>query len=74
MWIQSKGDATIPQLAGVVDDFIAKAKQRPELSRVTSTFNASSQQLLVNVDRDRAETLGVPIEEVYSAMQTMFGS
>ncbi|WP_158935781.1 efflux RND transporter permease subunit [Burkholderia sp. S171] len=74
MWIQSKGDATIPQLAAVVNDFIAKAKQRPELSRVTSTFNASSQQLLVNVDRDRAETLGVPIEEVYSAMQTMFGS
>src|SRR5580698_7111175 len=74
MWIQSKGDATIPQLAGVVDDFIAKAKQRPELARVTSTFNASSQQLLVDVDRDRAETLGVPIEDVYSSMQTMFGS
>jgi multidrug efflux pump len=74
MWIQSKGDATIPQLAGVVNDFIAKAKTRPELARVTSTFNASSQQLLVDVDRDKAETLGVPIEEVYSAMQTMFGS
>ena len=74
MWIQSKGDATIPQLAGVVNDFLAKAKQRPELARVTSTFNASSQQLLVDVDRDKAETLGVPIEEVYSAMQTMFGS
>src|SRR6266702_1231801 len=74
MWIQSKGDATIPQLAGVVNDFLAKAKKRPELARVTSTFNASSQQLLVNVDRDKAETLGVPIEEVYSAMQTMFGS
>jgi multidrug efflux pump len=74
MWIQSKGDATTSQLAGVVDDFMAKAKQRPELARVTSTFNASSQQLLVDVDRDRAETLGVPIEDVYSAMQTMFGS
>jgi multidrug efflux pump len=74
MWIQSKGDATISQLAGVVDDFMAKAKQRPELARVTSTFNASSQQLLVDVDRDRAETLGVPIEDVYSSMQTMFGS
>lgn len=74
MWIQSKGDASIPQLAGVVDDFMAKAKQRPELARVTSTFNASSQQLLVSVDRDKAETLGVPVEEVYSAMQTMFGS
>ena len=74
MWIQSKGDATIPQLAGVVNQFLAKAKERPELARVTSTFNAASQQLMVNVDRDKAETLGVPIEEVYSAMQTMFGS
>jgi len=74
MWIQSKGDATIGQFAGVVDDFVAKAKARPELTGVTSTFNASSQQMLANVDRDKAETLGVPVEDVYSAMQTMFGS
>jgi multidrug efflux pump len=74
MWIQSMGDATIEQLAGVLNEFIAKAQQRPEFARVTSTFNASSQQLLADVDRDKSETLGVPIEEVYSAMQTMFGS
>ncbi|MEX3977334.1 efflux RND transporter permease subunit, partial [Paraburkholderia caribensis] len=72
MWIQSKGDATIAQFAAVVDDFVAKAKQRPELTGVTSTFNANSQQLLVDVDRDKAETLGVPVQDVYSAMQTMF--
>jgi multidrug efflux pump len=74
MWIQSTGDATTSQLASVVDSFVAKAKKRPELARVTSTFDASSQQLLVAVDRDKAATLGVPIDEVYSAMQTMFGS
>ncbi|HEV7834715.1 MAG TPA: multidrug efflux RND transporter permease subunit [Caballeronia sp.] len=74
MWIQSKGDGNTTQLAAVVDDFLAKSKRRPELARVTSTFNADSQQLLVNVDRDKAETLGVPVEEVYSSMQTMFGS
>jgi multidrug efflux pump len=74
MWIQSKGDGTIAQLADVVNNFLEKAKKRPELARVTSTFNASSQQLLANVDRDKSETLGVPVEEVYSAMQTMFGS
>ncbi|MBN3759166.1 multidrug efflux RND transporter permease subunit [Paraburkholderia sp. Tr-20389] len=74
MWIQSKGDATIAQFAAVVNDFVARAKQRPELTGVTNTFNADSQQLLVDVDRDKAETLGVPVEDVYSAMQTMFGS
>ncbi|ANN67036.1 efflux RND transporter permease subunit [Bordetella bronchialis] len=74
VWIQGQGDATTAQLAGVVQQYIGKAQQRPELARVTSTFNASSQQLLVDVDRDKSETLGVPVEEVYSAMQTMFGS
>jgi multidrug efflux pump len=73
-WVQSTGDASITQLAGVVQEFVEKAKQRPELAGVTSTFNASSQQLFVHVDRDKSEVLGVPIEEVYSAMQTMFGS
>lgn len=74
VWVQSKGDASIPQLAAVVQDFVHRAKERPELSGVTSTFNAASQQLLVDVDRDKSETLGVPIQDVYSAMQTMFGS
>ncbi|HEX7908109.1 MAG TPA: multidrug efflux RND transporter permease subunit [Paraburkholderia sp.] len=74
MWIQSKGDGTTAQLAQVVQDFVAKAKARPELAGVTTTFNAASQQLRVDVDRDRAATLGVPIDEVYSTMQTMFGS
>lgn len=74
LWIQSKGDKTVQQLSGVVHEFMDLAKKAPELSGVTSTFNASAQQLLVEVDRDKAETLGVPVEEVYSAMQTMFGS
>ncbi|SEC74993.1 multidrug efflux pump [Burkholderia sp. WP9] len=74
VWIQSKGDATVAQLAEVADQFVQKAKQRQELTGVTSTFNASSRQLLVKVDRDKSETLGVPVEDVYSAMQTMFGS
>jgi multidrug efflux pump len=74
VWIQSKGEKTTGQLADVVKQFMAKARQAPELAGVTTTFNALSQQLMVNVDRDRAETLGVPVEDVYNAMQTMFGS
>jgi multidrug efflux pump len=74
MWIQNKGDAGSAQLAAIVREFMAKAKQRPELSGVTSTFNAASQQLQVDVDRTKSETLGVPVQDVYSAMQTMFGS
>ena len=58
MWIQSTGNNTIDQLSAAVDNYIAKAKQRPELSGITSTFNATSQQLLVEVDRTKSESLG----------------
>jgi multidrug efflux pump len=74
LWLQSKGEKTPQQIAVVVKDFLAKAKQAPELAGVTTTFNAASQQLRVDVDRDKAETLGVPVEDVYDALQTMFGS
>jgi multidrug efflux pump len=74
MWIQSTGNNTMDQLSATVEKYIAKAKQRPELSGVTSTFNATSQQLLVEVDRTKSESLGVPVQDVYSTMQTMFGS
>lgn len=74
VWIQSKGDASIDQLAEMVANLVAKAKERPELGAITSTFNVFSRQLMVDVDREKAESLGVPVEDVYSAMQTMFGS
>lgn len=74
VWIQSKGDGSVDQLAEVVGNLVAKAKERPELGAITSTFNVFSRQLMVDVDREKAESLGVPVEDVYSAMQTMFGS
>jgi len=74
VWVQSKGDGGVDQLAEVVGTLIAKAKDRPELGAITSTFNVHSRQLMVDVDREKAESLGVPVEDVYSAMQTMFGS
>jgi multidrug efflux pump len=74
VWIQSKGDKSVQQLGAAAGDYMAKLKAAPEIGRATATFNASSQQLLVDVDRDKAETLGVPVEEVYGTLQTMFGS
>ncbi len=73
-WLQSTGDGTYPQLEERVRAFIAKAHQRPELRGVNSTINTRSRQLLVDLDRERAETQGVAVESVYSALQTMFGS
>jgi len=74
MWIEQKGGGTYGQLADVVERIIAKARTRPELAGVNTTIRANGQQLLAEVDRDRAEVLGVEVQDAYNTLQTMFGS
>jgi multidrug efflux pump len=73
-WIQDTGAGDPSQLDAVVQEFLAKARQRPELTGLASTFRANTQQLRADVDRDKATLLGVPIQDVYSAIQAQFGS
>jgi len=74
IWIEQQGGGDYRQLSDVVERIIAKARKRPELAGVNTTIRANGQQMLAEVDRDKAEVLGVPIQNVYSTMQTMFGS
>jgi len=73
-WVQSEGDAPLQRLEELTREIIAKANARPQLRGVNSTINTRSRQLLVDVDRDKAESLGVPVQDVYSTLQTLFGS
>jgi multidrug efflux pump len=74
MWVQQRGDGDYAQLAEVIQKIVKKAKQHPKLARVSTTINAENRQLLATLDRDKAETLGVPISDVYDSLQTLFGS
>jgi multidrug efflux pump len=74
MWIEQKGSGDYAQLSHVVEQIIAKAKTRRELAGVNTTIRADGQQMLADVDRDKAEVLGVPVQDAYSTLQTMFGS
>ena len=73
-WIQDTAAGDPARLDDITQKFLQEAHARPELSRVTSTFRADTQQLRVNVDRDKATLIGVPVEDVYSAIQAQFGS
>ncbi len=73
-WIQDKGAGDPQRLYDVTQKFLAKAHLRPELSGLNSTFRAASQQLKAKVDRSKAVLLGVPVQDVYSAIQAQFGS
>ncbi|MDN3921312.1 efflux RND transporter permease subunit [Roseateles violae] len=74
LWLQSRGDASLAKLEEVTRAIIAKSRERPELAGVSSTINTHSRQLRVDVDRERAETQGVATADIYSVLQTMFGS
>ncbi|MFO1414455.1 MAG: multidrug efflux RND transporter permease subunit [Burkholderiales bacterium] len=74
IWIEQQGSGTYGQLSDIVDRIIAKAKTRPELAGVNTTIRATGQQMLADVDREKAEVLGVAVQDAYSTLQTMFGS
>lgn len=73
-WVQDTAGGNPGQLGALTREFIAKASKRPELTGLSTTFNASSRQFSAEVDRDKANLLGVPVEDVYSAIQAQFGS
>jgi len=74
MWLQQKGSGDYGQLVATMRKILATAKERPELRGVSATSSASNRQLMVDVDRDKAETLGVPVQDIYNSLQTLFGS
>ncbi|HUL94220.1 MAG TPA: multidrug efflux RND transporter permease subunit [Burkholderiales bacterium] len=73
-YVQNRGTGDPRATDEAVKAFIAKARQRPELLGVSTTFRANSQQLFVDLDRNKAEVLGVHVGDVFQAMQTLFGS
>ena len=73
-WIQDTTTGDPVALDGVMQDFLKKARERPELTGLATTYSASTQQLKAEVDRDKTQLLGIPIQDVYSAIQAQFGS
>jgi HAE1 family hydrophobic/amphiphilic exporter-1/multidrug efflux pump len=56
-----------------INDFIAQANKRKELSRVSTQFNDHVPEIEYVVDRDRARELGIPISDIFGALQTYLG-
>ncbi|CAH2604263.1 Efflux pump membrane transporter BepG [Rhodovastum atsumiense] len=53
---------------------ISAANQDPRLARVFSTFSATTPSYYLEIDRDKAQALGVGISEIFTALQATLGS
>ena len=74
MWVQQRGGGDYAELASNVQKIVARARQNPQLARVSSTVSAANRQLLIDLDREKTESLGVAVSDVYDTLQTLFGS
>src|SRR3954454_21335427 len=60
-------------LAAVMRALLITANQQPELAGVFSTFAADTPQIRLDIDRDKAQVIGVKITDIFNALQSMLG-
>jgi multidrug efflux pump len=63
----------VQDLAQVADLTAQAARRRPEIATVVNTFRSNVPSYKVDVDLDKVQTLGIPVTDVYDALQTFLG-
>jgi multidrug efflux pump len=73
-YMQNRGSGDVRATSKAVDAFLVAARKRPELAGLSTTFRGSTQQLFIDLDRNKAEVLGVPVQDAFQTIQGFFGS
>ena len=73
-YIQSKTGASSEDLMKKTEEFLAEANKSPALSNVKTTFAVDTPQYRIDLDREKARSLNVSINSIYTVMQSTFGS
>jgi HAE1 family hydrophobic/amphiphilic exporter-1/multidrug efflux pump len=74
LYIQNRGEGGPERLAQVLGEFSGAAQKDPALGGVQTLWRAAVPQLSIDVDRERAKALGVPLEELYGTLAATLGS
>lgn len=68
------GSLDLAKLQTTTNTLVREAQAQAGLQRVTSTFHSNAPQLKIDVDRAKAETLQVSIDDVFSTLEAYVGS
>ncbi len=74
MLIEDRTNLGYKALEGAAFAMMMKANQTPGLVSTFTTFNTRTPRLFADIDRERAEQLGVPVANVFSTLGTYLGS
>ncbi|WP_417590483.1 efflux RND transporter permease subunit [Parasphingorhabdus sp.] len=74
MIVEDRGGAGLKTLEQVTMGLMMAANGEEGLTSVFTTFNTRTPRLYADIDRERAERLGVPVENIFSTLGTYLGS
>jgi len=74
MQIQDKGNVGLDELQRMANEMIEDSRSQSGLAGLNSTFRAGVPQLFAEVDRTKAKTLDIPLNDVFSTLQAYLGS
>jgi hydrophobic/amphiphilic exporter-1 (mainly G- bacteria), HAE1 family len=72
-FVQDRSGGTVDYLWQNTQKFLAAARKRPEIAGMNLTFSPAVPQMYAAVDKDKVFKLGVTIQSVYAALQTLLG-
>ena len=73
LYLMNLAGEDVEKMGERANAFLAKAMQRPEIGMVYTTLNTTTPMYEFEVDREKAESLNVPVASVFSALQTFLG-
>jgi len=74
MMVEDRAGRGSPALQGAVYAMMGKAAQTPGLTQVYSLFENTTPQLYLDIDRVKAQLLGINVPDVFAALQIYLGS
>ena len=72
--LQSLNDMDFAKLEGVAQSFLAKLNQAPEIAYAFTTFTSKTPNIFVDIDRNKAEQMQVPVTNIFSTLENYLGS
>ncbi|MBX3660922.1 MAG: multidrug efflux RND transporter permease subunit [Burkholderiales bacterium] len=73
-YLQNRGEGGAKRLAEVTQQFLGAVAQDPMFVQVNTLWRANVPQLYVQTDREKAKTLGVPVDELYGSLAATLGT
>ncbi|PRD41633.1 hydrophobe/amphiphile efflux-1 family RND transporter [Phyllobacterium phragmitis] len=74
LYLQDRTGGDVAALTNATQQLVEAASKRPELTGVRTSFDPNIPQYKLDLNREKAKAMGVPINSVFEAMQATFGS